>query len=112
MDTPEKTRTQQVIQYLRQEFDADDVQLAELLFALVVNLQEIADASRRALNTAHWEGLAHAGHSLKGVGANIGQEDLRLTGAGLEDAAGAKDRDKTLLLLAKLDAVLKELGSD
>lgn len=111
MENPAKTRREQVLEYLRQEFDADHMQLAELLFALVLNLQEITDTSRRALNTGQWEELARAGHSLKGVGANINQDDLRLTGVALEEAATAKDRDKVLLLLAKLDAVLTDLGA-
>jgi len=94
----------------RQEFEVDGIELEELVETLDQNLVALRDSIAASLRTEEWSELARAGHALKGVGANIGQDELRQSGEQIETlaAAGTVDTKRCRDLLDRIDTILAE----
>lgn len=108
-DDSQLSRRDQVRAFLALEYAVSGRVLDDLVLALIANLSEMNDVAHLACRSERWADLARAGHDLKGVASNVNQEELRLTGIGLEAAAQAADGQQARLRLATFDALLQEL---
>ena len=76
-----------VRRHLEREYGLAEAETLDILQSFVQNLEELHEEMEVALRKEQWSDLNHAGHSLKGVAANVGQTDLSRLGHEIETAS-------------------------
>lgn len=105
-------RVRAVYEHLLAEYGLDAAESAELVGSLLKNLAELQDAIRQAAAAGKWAEVNHAGHSLKGVALNVGQQDLADVGIHIERVTKDPSAAPAAMppLLAELDRIVHEFG--
>jgi len=93
--------------HLAKEYGLDETDLQEMETALISNLNDLRESLTAAVAREDWQTAGDNGHSLKGISASVGQEDLRALGLAIEQAGrgqdGATVREKLPAALAIID---------
>jgi len=111
MSTDNTVRLDAVRQHLSQEYGMEGADLDDLIVTLKTNLQELGANIHTTLKAGQWPDLSRHGHSLKGVAANVGQDELRQIGLTIEQAGKAGDAAMVQAQLPRLAELLRELGA-
>jgi len=110
MTSRPNARLEAVYRHLHEEYDIDGPELQELVQALKINLQELRQQMHSHFTAENRQALSRVGHSIKGVAANTGQQDLQSLGLELERRAPEGDRDLIAKIIGAIDAILREFG--
>jgi len=93
--------------HLAKEYGLDETDLQEMETALISNLNDLRESLTAAVAREDWQTAGDNGHSLKGISASVGQEDLRALGLAIEQAGRSQDaatvREKLPAALAIID---------
>lgn len=83
-----------------------DADLEDLIPGFMDNRRKDLEKLRAAMTEVDFAGVQSIGHSLKGVGGGYGFHGLSEIGAGLENAAKAKDQTSVAQLVGELSDYL------
>jgi HPt (histidine-containing phosphotransfer) domain-containing protein len=111
MNADSSVRLDAVRQHLNREYGMEGADLDDLVAALKSNLLELGGSIQTTLAAGQWPELSRHGHSLKGVAANVGQDELRQIGLSIEQAGKAGDATTVRAQLPRLAVLLRELGA-
>ena len=103
-DTESKIR-----KYLAEEFGMNDTEIDEMLEIFLESLERLTVEIKESISSWNAGQLKTAGHSLKGVAANIGAEHIAALGKSIEDTGVEGTPEQAASLLAELNKALDNL---
>lgn len=96
-------------QYLNEQFGGDTAIVGEIYDEYVSSTREKTTEAAAALAAEEWTPLDRIAHTLKGNALAAGDTDMAETAIALRQAVALKDSAEAASLVAKLDALSKEL---
>ena len=96
-------------QYLNDQFGGDAAVVDEIYEEYVSSTREKIQEATATLAAEEWTPLDRAAHTLKGNALAAGDTDMAETAIALRKAVALKDSAEAAALIAKLDALSKEL---
>ena len=95
--------------HLAQEYGLGEGDLQELVATLVTNLGELRTSLIAAVVAGDWKTAGDNGHSIKGIAASVGLDDLRALGLAIEQAGRGGDGDTIRIQVPHALAIIAEL---
>jgi HPt (histidine-containing phosphotransfer) domain-containing protein len=95
--------------HLAQEYGLEEEDLLELEATLVTNLSELRTSLTAASAAGDWKTAGDHGHSIKGIAASVGMDDLRDLGLAIEQAGRSGDGTAVQSQLPQTLAIIDEL---
>lgn len=95
--------------HLAQEYGLEEEDLRELEATLIANLSELRTSLTAANAAGDWKTAGDHGHSIKGIAASVGLNDLRDLGLALEQAGRSGDGTAVQAQLPQILAIIDEL---
>ena len=96
-------------QYLNEQFGGDAAIVGEIYDEYASSAREKTTEAAAALAAEEWTPLDRIAHTLKGNALAAGDTDMAETAIALRKAVALKDSAEAASLVAKLDALSKEL---
>ncbi|MEI8078503.1 MAG: Hpt domain-containing protein [bacterium] len=95
--------------HLAQEYGLEEDDLLELEALLVTNLSELRTSLTAAIAASDWKTAGDHGHSIKGIAASVGMDDLRDLGLAIEQAGRRGEKDILQHQVPHVLAIIAEL---
>ena len=95
--------------YLNEQFGGDAAIVGEIYDEYASSTREHITEAAAALAAEEWTPLDRVAHTLKGNALSAGDTDMAETAIALRKAVALKDSAEAESLIAKLDALSKEL---
>jgi len=103
-----KDKIDDIRNYLANEFELDDNDIAEMLNEFIINMDSLLSKALAQFENQVWKDLRNTAHSMKGASSNIGAREFASIAKTLETEALNANAE----LCAKLILALKNMSSE
>ncbi|MCF7855746.1 MAG: hypothetical protein K9N51_13175 [Candidatus Pacebacteria bacterium] len=103
------SKSEEIREFLRQDYDVRGDDLDYLNHCLRANIQELCSSLRQDIRTGDWADAAAKSQALHSLAANMEWGELRRAAAALRQCAEHKSREMTRRVLMKIHQILKPL---